>query len=73
MALLQNFHGFAARNIGINKNGELAETKINLRLNQNKTKKIPGKHERYYSSEVLENFARNQRDPSDFQYIQKFV
>ena len=42
-ALLQNFHGFAARNIGMNKNGELAETKINLRLNQNKIKKIPGR------------------------------
>ena len=41
MALLQNFHGFAARNIGMNKNGEFAETKINLRFNQNKIKKIP--------------------------------
>ena len=30
MALLQNFHGFVARNIGVNKNGELAESKINL-------------------------------------------
>ena len=26
MALLQNFHGFAARNIEMNKNGELAES-----------------------------------------------
>ena len=43
MALLQNFHGFAATNIGMNKNGELAESKINFHLNQNKTKKIPGK------------------------------
>ena len=47
MALLQNFHGFAARNIGMNKNGELAEIKINLYLNQNKTKKISGKYERH--------------------------
>ena len=39
MALSQNFHGFAARNIGMNKNGELAESKINLCLNQNKIKK----------------------------------
>ena len=39
MALLQNFHGFAPRNIGMNKNGELAESKINLCLKQNKIKK----------------------------------
>ena len=39
MALLQNFHGFAPRNIGMNKNGELAERKINLCLKQNKIKK----------------------------------
>ena len=39
MALLQNFHGFAARNIGMNKNGELVESKINLYLNQNEIKK----------------------------------
>ena len=47
MALSQNLHGFAARNIRMNKNGELAESKINLYLNQNKTKKIPGKYERH--------------------------
>ena len=39
MALLLNFHGFAARNIGMNQNGELAESKINLCLKQNKIKK----------------------------------
>ena len=39
MALLQKFHGFAPRNKGMNKNGELAESKINLRLKQNKIKK----------------------------------
>ena len=39
MALLQNFHGFAARNIGMNKNGEVPESKINLCLKQNKIKK----------------------------------
>ena len=44
--LLQNFHRFAARNIGLNKNGELAESKNNHYLNQNKIKKIPGKYER---------------------------
>ena len=46
MNLLQNFHRFAARNIGLNKNGELAESKNNHYLNQNKIKKIPGKYER---------------------------
>ena len=30
MALLQNFRGFAARNIGMNKDGELAESIIIL-------------------------------------------
>ena len=39
MTLLQNFYGFAARNIGMNKNGELAESKINLCLNQSEIKK----------------------------------
>ena len=39
MALLQNFHGFAPWNMGMNKNGELAENKINLCLKQNKIKK----------------------------------
>ena len=39
MALLQNFRGFAARNRGMNKNAELAESKINFCLNQNKIKK----------------------------------
>ena len=39
MALLQNFHGFAPRNLGMSKNGELAESKISLCLNQNKIKK----------------------------------
>ena len=33
------FRGFAARNIKMNKNGELAESKINLRLNQSEIKK----------------------------------
>ena len=39
MTLLQNFHGFARRNKGMNKNGELTESKINLCLKQNKIKK----------------------------------
>ena len=39
ITLLQNFHGFEARNIGMNKNGELAESKINLCLNQSEIKK----------------------------------
>ena len=47
MVLLKNLHVFAARNIGMNKNGELAQSKIKLCLNQNKIKKIPGKYERY--------------------------
>ena len=38
-ALLQNNQGFVARNVGMNKNGELAESKINLCFNQNKIKK----------------------------------
>ena len=41
MALLQNLHGFAARNIGMNKNGELAESKI---------KKIKIKQKRYQAN-----------------------
>ena len=38
----------------MNKNGELAQSKIKLCLNQNKIKKIPGKYETWFdSSEVL--------------------
>ena len=47
MVLLKNLDGFAARNIGMNKNRELAQSKIKLCLNQSKIKKIPGKYERY--------------------------
>ena len=53
MTLLQNFYGFAARNIGMNQNGELAENKINFCLNQNEIKKT-------YQAESKINLYLNQ-------------
>ena len=53
MTLLQNFHVFAARNIGMNQNGELAENKINFCLNQNEIKKT-------YQAESKINLYLNQ-------------
>ena len=71
ITLLQNFRGFAATNIEMNKNGESSESKINLYLNQNNLKKrtMQIRNKLFDPSEVLEKKEKT----SGFQKIQKFV
>ena len=66
MALLQNFHGFAPRNIGMNKNGELAERKINLCLKQNKIKK-----KRYQAESKINLYLNQNKINKDTRQIRK--
>ena len=65
MALLQNFHGFAARNIEMNKNGELAESEINLCLKQNKIKK------RYLAESKINLYLNQNKIKKDTRQIRK--
>ena len=65
MALSQNFHDFAPRNIGMNKNGVLAENKINLCLKQNKIKK------RYQAESKINLYLNKNKIKKDTRQIPK--